>query len=266
MKFFILKSEEYTMSKLVNFRDLGGYKTADGKRIRSKRLLRSAHIDALLETDIDFLREYNIKLIVDFRFGVNTTETPISRLLGSQYENIDIVGEVFKQHDGFFNMLKNSTIEEVREFTRTGYEKVFITNTSAIDGYTKFLKLCTEDYSGAILFHCSFGKDRTGFATALILKILGVSDNDIFRDYLKSSDETKSAMDGIIAKYLSRGICKEKTEIICELKREYLESAFEIIEQRHNSFGEYVEKVLGITQEDIAKLKTLYLEQISNGH
>jgi len=247
------------MNKLVNFRDLGGYKTTDGKRVRAKRLLRSVPVDGLNDTDIDFLKEYNIKLVIDFRSSDEIKIAHDVSVLGNHYENVDIVGDSFKNYGGHEKLI-SLDLEDVEHFMLEVYRNSFINYPTSKQGFSKFLKLCTSVENGAILFHCTFGKDRTGFAAALLLKILGVSDEDIFNDYLKSIEGLASYIPKKVEEYLLGGYCKEKALILCGLKREYLESAFESITQKYGTVEKYVTDELEITQADITKLKELYLE------
>jgi len=248
------------MNKLVNFRDLGGYETINGKKIRMKRLLRSVPVDGLFDADIDFLKKYCIKLVVDFRSAEEIKYPHDVNVLGNRYEQIDIAGNYFQEHGGYYDMLKNLDLEGVKRFMHDGYRDGLVDNLSAKQGYSKFLKLCASIEDGATLFHCTFGKDRTGFAAALILKILGVSDDDIFCDYLKSIEGIAGEIPRKVEEYQRKGICEEKTLVVCGLKREYLDSAFESINQKYNSVENYITKELGVTQEDIAKIRGLYVE------
>jgi len=248
------------MNRLVNFRDLGGLKTTEGKRIHAKRLLRSIPVDGLNDEDINFLKEYNIKLVVDFRSDDEIKITHNSNVLGNHYERIDIIGESSKDYGGYYGMMKTLNSNNVEEFMHGAYSNGLVDSPPAKLGYSKFLKLCLDIETGAVLFHCTHGKDRTGFAAALILKILGVSDDDIFNDYLKSVDELANEMTKKVAEFQQNGVCEEVALVLCGIKREYLESSFDSINQKYGNVENYVINELGITQEDIIKLKSLYLE------
>jgi protein-tyrosine phosphatase len=246
------------MNKLVNFRDLGGYETTNGKKIKMKRLLRSAPVDGLCDTDIDFLKAHNIKLVVDFRSDDEIILPHDVNVLGNRYERADIAGDSFKRYGGHKKLI-GLDIKGVEHFMVEVYRDSFINNLSSKQGFSKFLKLCASVEDGAVLFHCTFGKDRTGFAAALLLKILGVSDDVLYSDYLKSIEGLVSEIPKKVEQYQRGGYCEEKALILCGLKREYLESAFESIE-KYGGFDKYITDELGITPADIAKLKELYLE------
>lgn len=247
------------MNKLVNFRDLGGFKTADGKKVKMKRLLRSAPVDGLDDKDIQFLREYNIKLVVDFRSGDEIKLAHDVNILGNMYENVDIAGDSFKNYGGHTKLI-SLDLQEVERFMVEVYRDSFINFPASVQGFSRFLKLCANVEEGAVLFHCTFGKDRTGYAAALLLKLLGVSDDDIFNDYLKSVAGLVDFIPKKVEEYLKGGYCEEKALILCGLKREYLESAFERIIHKCGSIQRYVIEKLGITEQVIEKLKELYLE------
>jgi len=248
------------MNKLINFRDLGGFKTIDGRTTQIKRLLRSVPVDGLNDADINFLKEYNIKLVVDFRTVDEIKIAHDTNILGNQYENVDIIGESSKDYGGYYGMMKTLDSKNVELFMHGAYSDGLVDSVYSKEGYSKFLKLCLNIEKGAVLFHCTHGKDRTGFAAALILKILGVSDDDIFNDYMKSVDELVSEMAKKVAEFQDRGVCEQVAIVLCGLKREYLQSSFERINQKYNNFENYVISELGISPEDITKLKDLYLE------
>ncbi|MCL2386258.1 MAG: tyrosine-protein phosphatase, partial [Defluviitaleaceae bacterium] len=229
---------------LGNFRDLGNIKTADGKRVRMKRLLRAAQPVGLSEKDLEMLREHDLKIIIDFRTTREVTVTPVDNIDGVTYSHLDIMGENSAQaanpHYWSQLFMDNPSIVAA-EFTKTYQE--FATSPSSMAGYSAFIKACVGLESGSVLFHCAAGKDRTGFAAAIILKILGVSDDDIFDDYMETKHYQAEAHDKYIEDAKAQGCTDQQIqamESIFGVNPHYIKAAFAAAEAGFGSFDEYV--------------------------
>jgi protein-tyrosine phosphatase len=128
-------------------------------------------------------------------------------------------------------------------------------------GYRKFIDVLLNP-QGALLFHCFAGKDRTGWGAVIILKILGVSDEDIVEDYLATNAGRKAANDQLIEEYRAKGFTDEQLiylEELMSVKASYLEVAFNIVREKFSTFDNYLAQVLNVTDEEVAKLRRLYL-------
>jgi len=250
------------MSNLSNFRDLGGLIGEGGRKVRIKKLLRAAQIASLLQEDIDKLMSYGLKAIVDFRSLAEIERIPNDEIEGVKYLNLDIMADSFVKFDDYnawMDTLKTDTADG--DMLRTYRE--FVTMDSAKKGYACFIRECINAAEGGVLFHCAAGKDRTGFGAAIILKILGVSDEDIFEDYYKTFEERKDVNERLCEEYRAKGLDDEQIDaikIFYGVKKEYLEASFCELEKEYGSFESYIENGLGITAEEISLLKELYLE------
>ncbi|MCL2376408.1 MAG: tyrosine-protein phosphatase [Defluviitaleaceae bacterium] len=248
------------MKKLINFRDLGGLAAADGKKVREGRLLRSAEPVGLLAEEIEMLKGRGVTLIVDFRSVIETSEAPVDEIDGAMYTNLDVMADkVINWADTM--QWAAALSSDTAETTMINDYRGFIRMSSSKKGFGDFLRACAKA-EGAILFHCAAGKDRTGFAAAIVLKILGVSDEDIYVDYLKTIEERKEANAQVIEKYRALGLGESQLEALSTiygLKREYLDTAFAIIEEEYGDFESYIEHGLGITAEEVQRIRELYL-------
>lgn len=246
---------------LVNFRDLGGI-TVDGGRIKRKRLLRSGLPAKLDKEALALLKTHELKYIVDFRGAREIRDEPIDVLPGIGYINFDIMAnakELTVSKEEWLRQLDPARADDrMKEIYRE-----FISSETGRTGYSKFVKFCLSKESGAILFHCSAGKDRTGFAAALLLKLLGAADEDITKDYLKTIEERREANKVLLAEYRAAGVGEDQLTamaIMFDVKQEYLEAAYEAINTEYGSFESYIEKGLQLDSAEILKLKELYLE------
>ena len=250
------------MSNLSNFRDLGGLIGEGGRKVRLNKLLRAAQIVSLMQEDIDKLMSYGLKAIVDFRSLAEVEKSPDDEIKGAKHLHLDIMADSFVKFDDYnawTQTLKMDTAE--RDMIRT--YKEFVTMDSAKKGYACFIRECINAAEGGVLFHCAAGKDRTGFGAAIILKILGVSDEDIFQDYYKTLEERRGVNERLYEEYRAKGLNDEQIEAIrvfYGVKKEYLEAAFSEVEKEFGSFENYIKNGLGINAEEIDLLKELYLE------
>jgi len=247
---------------LVNFRDLGGITSAENKRIKPKRLLRSGEIVQPNEEAIARLVEHDLKTIVDFRSEHETANAPTHSFTDVQYINYDIMAdskENTASKETWLKMLDPDNVDSIMK----GLYRDFAISDAARNGYTKFIRDCINSNEGAILFHCAAGKDRTGFAAAILMKLLGVGDEDIQQDYLKTNEERKEANEHILDGYKQKGLSASQLVALATLysvREEYLQAAFEAIDAEYGSFEEYVRDGLLISSSDIQTLREMYLE------
>ena len=117
-------------------------------------------------------------------------------------------------------------------------------------------QLMTKD--GAVLYHCTAGKDRTGTFSAMLLTMLGVPREVVMEDYLLTNQyvATPARVDALVA----RGSTRESAIATIGVDRAYLELMFKTIDAEFGSFDEYRRKALGLSDEDLARLKARLLE------
>ena len=245
----------------INFRDLGGVRTKTGKKVREKRLLRAAQLVDLSEDELAMLKSHELKHIVDFRTTYETRNSPNDSIDGVSYTHIDIMADNPGAADPnkWMSMLNLDTVGE--DMRRTYRD--FVTSPSAKKGYGKYVKTCIDVTDGAVLFHCAAGKDRTGVGAAIILKLLGVADEDIYADYLMSKEGRKEANESQMQELRAKGLPEDKLaamQILCNVQDEWLDAAFEAITDEHGCFYNFATQGLGISADDILRLAELYLE------
>jgi len=247
------------MQNPKNFRDIGGIKTKDGRTIRKGLLFRSAQPVALPQTDLTALASHSITHIIDFRRPWETKLDPTDTIDGAVYVNLDVMADAppeLSLDDWMASLHSN-----VAENTMTQYYLNYVRYASAKRAYADFLRICA-DAKGGVLFHCFAGKDRTGMAAAVLLKLLGASDNDIFADYLKTMQDVEKRLPGQLEEYRAKGLDDNKLAalaIVYSIKREYLEAAFAAIDAEYGNFENYVKGGLGLSADEIKKLHDKYL-------
>ena len=186
-----------------NLRDLGGIRTKDGKTIRKGLFIRSARLSFMKEADIELLKSMNVRKIYDLRLPKEAKKSPDVPVPGAEYIQWPFQDEE-KLGDGnaFANlrariMAAPNDEERVKLVPdlRTFYIYMFEDDYSR----TRLRDLALEilaNRDGAVLYHCTSGKDRTGMISAVLLGMLGVSREDIVADYMQSLDFSKLEAQG----------------------------------------------------------------------
>lgn len=241
-----------------NTRELGGYKTTDGKTIKWGKLFRSDKLSDISKTDQAYLQNLGIKKIVDFRSEQEKAEDPNIIPTGISYVEmpISVDGAMRSKIEA---VLKGETDREVQSFLIDA-NKEFVTNYA--DVYENFLRgLIDED--APTLFHCTAGKDRAGFAAAITLIALGVSKEDVINDYMKTNAFTQERIEEILGQIELMSLYQSDVEILRPLlgvEQIYIETAFRTAEKKYGSLENFIRDGLNISDEDIQKLRNKFLE------
>ena len=256
-----LQNEEHRllpMDGAHNTRELGGYTTTDGQTVKWGMLFRSDKLSDIPDIDKEYLQNLGIKRIVDFRSedeksedpdkipeGINYVEMPI-RVDGAMRTKIEAV-------------LRGETDREVKSFLIDA-NKEFV--TSYTDVYEGFLRALIDNGSPT-LFHCTAGKDRAGFAAAITLIALGVSKEDVIADYMKTNTYTAERIEEVLGQIELMSLYQTDAEVLRPLlgvEQEYIETAFKTAEDKYGSLENFIREGLNISDEDIQKLRSQFLE------
>lgn len=262
-----MKSEKIAFDSLMNTRDMGGLLTKDGKRIKYNKLIRSGHLFNTSDNDKKKLQSL-IDTAVDFRTDAEVYEKPDPNIEGIKVINIEIMGNKstgISREKGFEDSLVYlmSDPKITYPFMQDLYRGFF--SKSCLKGYKKFFKILLDEHKKGILFHCTAGKDRTGFAAILIELALGVSNEDILEDYMYTAvcakDETER-----LTNYFIKKIGKDTPEIRKAVgiafspQKEYLDVLHEEFKKKYDSLDNFFSKELGLNKKKLEKLRELYLE------
>jgi len=234
----------------ANLRDLGGYVGAEGRRVRFGRLYRSASPAALSAADHARIQALGIRTICDFRGRRERERALYDEALAAKIHAIPIepkVGGSVRE----IMATREATGEDVFELLRRAY-RAYVTDCAPV--YARFLSVLLDPEAPPVLFHCTAGKDRTGFAAALVLGLLGVDFTEIRADYLASNRlwapdaAMRAAVPGAAG------------EVLFAVHAELLEEAFGLIGERWGSLEAYAEAMLGVDGAALDRLRRLYLE------
>jgi protein-tyrosine phosphatase len=235
-----------------NFRDLGGYRTAEGHLVRRGAVFRSAHLGNLTDEDRGALGRLGVRTIVDLR-GVNeAAETPHRvdgvecRIVGAHIE--PGVGDRIRGAvaDGSANphLMMQFLTDHYRDYPRR-----------CAPGFRTLFATLSDGTHRPLVFHCTAGKDRTGFASALLLSLLGVPWESVMEDYLRTND----LWTGHVGRYPELDI--DTRAAIVEARTPYLEAAFDVVRADFGGPEAFAERALGLDAAARERLKTDLLER-----
>jgi protein-tyrosine phosphatase len=237
-----------------NFRDLGGYATQDGRRLRWGKLYRSGSMAAFTTVAYERLAALGVRVVCDLR---TTTERESSPVEWRRVPNLSYWARDYDMSFGDLRTLLASdmpTAAQAREAMAVGYRSLPFEQAPA---YAElFRRLIAGDTP--LVFNCSAGKDRTGVAAALILSALGVDEETIVEDYLLSN----RALDrgGWAASPLLGKVSQDVVEAILGVDASYIASALATVDERHGSLPRYLHDELGVTERDVRTLQDHLLE------
>ncbi|WP_183564231.1 tyrosine-protein phosphatase [Mucilaginibacter sp. SP1R1] len=237
-----------------NFRDLGGYATADGHHVKWRQVYRSADISKLTDDDLAVLKGRKVTYDVDLRGHQESAQAPDRLNPGTDYilspagsDNMDWIKSITK--------LKGNQADSVMQS--------YYSNTQFLAERYKlfFNKLLVLPQDNSLVFHCTAGKDRTGIGAALLLYSLGVPYDTIMNDYLASNyyrraDNVKMVNQMVKYAHIDEQVAKEMAGV----KKEFLDSTFKAITDQYGSVDNFLKTQVGLDDQKIGLLKKKFLE------
>lgn len=266
------------LTSVGNARELGGYKTADGKTVKHGALIRTAALSDASDEDIQKLKnDYNLYEVIDLRMDREVEAKPDPEIADVKNLQLRIMDE-------------QATAEKMSKLSKEDLESLDMTDkmsqlTLAVKAgvvgdqmYIDFLsgdqgkesyrqmfeELLAVPEGKSLLFHCTQGKDRTGCAAMLILSALGVDEDTIIKDYTLTNTFNSKLIEGERQMLIEKGYEGEQLETMMramdEVDPQYMRNALDWMKETYGSVIGYINQELGITDEQIETLKGLYLE------
>jgi protein-tyrosine phosphatase len=231
-----------------NFRDLGGYPVAGNRRVRPGLLFRSDHLAKLTDLDQDKLAELGISTVVDLRRESERTEAmdeirdPAIRQvwLPVTAEGADVVNLRRGIEDGSLDYAaaRNYLIQANEQYVRR-FSTVF----------RAFMQLLLDPANYPLVFHCSAGKDRAGFAAAMTLYAIGASSETVMHDYLATNHCTANYLNGMLASLADQPAMRpiiDTVHMLMQVHPDFIGTALRAIEEDFASMDEYLEVALAM--------------------
>lgn len=256
------------LEKLPNTRDLGGLPAAGERQICPHRLLRSGALMWSSEADrVTLLEEYGLKTVIDFRTALERDEKPDPELDG--VENLwnpileEAVMGITREETGGKKGMVQQVLEQTggsaegpEEYMRSMYRNL-VDEAYSRRQYRKFFDILLRQGEGAVLWHCTAGKDRVGVATALLLAALGTPKEDILADYIKTNEFNAAEVEEILEKVKEE--YRSAVRLLFIVKVSYLESVFDRIEEAYGGMDVFLRSEMGLTPDRLDRLREMYL-------
>lgn len=275
----VFAQQSLPVKGIVNARDLGGYAVQDGRIVREGKLLRAAHLADASDADIHYLEQLPVTAVIDFRKEQEKVGKVDREVPGARYTSLPV--------DPSGNAMATATEEEKEKVSgkkKFDVKKIIVfaafnkkAQTIARELYptllfqpecqqqfARFFRLVLETENGAVLFHCTQGKDRTGIASALLLAALGADRETIVADF----DATNRVYEKDVRKYSRRvkfwGGKEEEVAVVKAFlgcNTENFVKALDRVDETFGSLLAYLKGPIGLTETDIETLRERYLAQ-----
>ena len=231
-----------------NFRDLGGYAGRDGRRVRWRTLFRADHLAGLTAEDQARLQDLGIARTVDFR-GERERAGLAYTLAGVEQHALTIEPTVVQRAQQLLGMGRALTASDAVALMQDTYRD--FAGESAPRFARLFALLLERD--APLVFHCTAGKDRTGFAAALILLALGVSREAVMEDYLLTNVFYRPPQG------LAGPAPQEVLAVLWRVQEDFLHAALQVVDDYPGGFERYLVEVLGVDAAARERLAAAYL-------
>ncbi|MFE7527597.1 tyrosine-protein phosphatase [Kitasatospora sp. NPDC057542] len=255
----------------LNARDLGGYRAADGRILRCGVVLRSDGLNHVTVEDLGPLGALGLRSVVDLRSMDEVRQAGLDRLpggvtlhhlplLAADFDIFLLIREALADHSP---QRQRALLGDGRAAAlMTGLYRWFVTDPVARERFAALLRLLAAPEGPPLLFHCSAGKDRTGWAAALLLTALGVDRGTVLADYLLTNERSAPVVRRVLDDFGTRGLMREPDLLLPVLRADdgYLGAAFAEVEAGWGGFDAYWRDGLGLDDEVLAGLRANLLD------
>ena len=262
-----LQNQQVGITSVHNARQLGGYRI-EGKKIKKDLLLRTAGLFSLSEADSTLLADtFKVQCIYDFRSSEEARNAPDVIPGNARYVSLSISFGDSASSSGFGNQSQEELIQlllqyadnpMIQDMCEHMYDKIFLEEGSQ-EVYRRFFAdlVNLDPKDGAVLWHCTQGKDRAGSASAMLLAALGAERELIMADYTLSKDYYDQHVSRIpVENDLQRNVINT----LISANPTVFEKTLDKIDAQFGSLRNYLTECIGVTPEMMEILRERYLE------
>ena len=251
---------------IPNFRDVGGHETAGGAPVRAGRLFRSVALDRVSDEDLVALERLGLRTIFDLRTREEQARYPDRLPHGATLVSLDVLPDQRAADYGAVaahlrepeSHTRGGSASDMERFNVASYRDLVRLGCARAAYHAFFERLA--DGGAPALVHCTGGKDRTGWAVAALLLLLGVDEDAIMADYLASHEAVRARFAPMIDDFVARGGERSVIEAMLSAKPAYLRAAIDTMAQDYGSIESYFSTGLGLDDAVPARLRTAFLE------
>lgn len=252
-----------------NARHLGGLPAAGGRQVREGMLVRSGALGRLTDEDLPVLAKLDLSCLLDLRHDSEIAQAP-NRLpqppprvrhlpvYDRSHQVFTYIAALLHGHDV---SAYTELVEQGSPAAMAAIYRWFVTGPRAREAFAQACRELADPQNLPAMFHCSVGKDRTGWLTAILLTALGVDREAIRVDYLRTNEDTAGAREKLLELLAERrGVDPATVEPLLQARPSYLDAGFVEVERVYGSFHAYLRAGLGLDEQILESLRTHLLK------
>ena len=255
-----------SIASVPNLRDLGGYPTGDGRTVATGLAYRSDQLSGITPEDMAKLATLGFKVDYDLRTAAERDKRPDELPPGVEYVWLNVLADAPQASPAQLEQLLRDP-PQANEVLGNGQVEAafieayreFVSLPSARTEFGRLFRGLAERSHLPALFHCTTGKDRTGWAAAALLELLGVPRDIIMADYLRSNETIIPKYQDAIAAFIAAGGEPAIPEAILGVQEAYLNASFDEMETQYGTIENYFAEGLGIDADGQQTLRGVYL-------
>jgi protein-tyrosine phosphatase len=254
------------LERARNARDVGGHRTAEGRTVATGRVYRAESLGRLTVADVTTIGRLGLVNVVDLR-GQGEVDALGEDRLPPSVANVHL--PIYDPDNDIYRLMTELIASRDADRQRAvlgdgGAERImldvyrwFVADPGPRERFGQLLRQLAQPGQLPLLYHCTAGKDRTGWATAVLLTLLGVDRDDITADYLASNANAVTLEALGVAHVMAD---PDLLRPLLEVRAEYLAMAFDEVTRVYGTFDRFVTRGLELDRETVAQLRSALLE------
>ncbi|MFE9253793.1 tyrosine-protein phosphatase [Streptomyces sp. NPDC006879] len=251
---------------VANLRDLGGTRLPGGRTVRAGLVLRSGQLDRLDPATGPAVDALGLRTVIDLRTDAERASHPDRVPTGSRLIVADVLADQVASGAmpaaAQLKTLLGDPAAAERELGGGRVEALFadiyrsfVLSGSGQASYRRLLTVLADPDPGPVLFHCTAGKDRTGWAATVVLSLLGADEETVEREYLSVNPAVRQAFAPLVEGFAAAGGNPDLALALISVSPSYLAAALEAVHLRYGSVEKYVREGLAVPDEAVAAIR-----------
>ncbi|MET0269658.1 MAG: tyrosine-protein phosphatase [Sphingomonas sp.] len=257
----VVAARDLGFANAPNLRDLGGYRTVDGRWVRTGLIFRSDQMNLLSDAELDRLHALGVTRVADLRTQAERAREPDRVPAGATYLVMDVMAATPGSAGGdMMGEMRRLAAQGQGAQAMIGANRGFVSSPGAATAYAALFRTAAQGTGGALVYHCTAGKDRTGWASAMLLLALGVPRATVMDDYLRSNALLAAKHERQLARMQALSpAALTQARAMFAVRAHYLDAALDEMTTRYGSLDDYLTHGLGIRPAELAALRARYL-------